>query len=50
VPLGIASGILNLVPFIGAILASAVPLLAATLQFDTVGPFAIILVTGFPPF
>ena len=29
-PLGIASGILNLVPFIGAVLAAAVPLLAAT--------------------
>ncbi len=45
VPLGIASGILNLVPFIGAILAAALPLLAATLQFDSVGPYVIILLT-----
>jgi predicted PurR-regulated permease PerM len=45
VPLGVASGILNLVPFIGAVLAAAVPLLAATLQFETVGPYAIILLT-----
>jgi predicted PurR-regulated permease PerM len=45
VPLGIASGILNLVPFIGAILAAALPLLAATLQFDSAGPYVIILLT-----
>jgi predicted PurR-regulated permease PerM len=45
VPLGIASGILNLIPFIGAILAAALPLLAATLQFDTAGPYVIILLT-----
>jgi predicted PurR-regulated permease PerM len=44
-PLGIASGILNLVPFIGAILAAALPLLGATLQFSTAGPYVIILVT-----
>lgn len=43
--LGIASGILNLVPFIGAILAAALPLLAATLQFDSAGPYVIILLT-----
>jgi predicted PurR-regulated permease PerM len=47
VPLGIASGFLNLVPFIGAILAAALPLLAATLQYDTAGPFLIILLTVF---
>jgi predicted PurR-regulated permease PerM len=47
VPLGIASGILNLIPFIGAILAAALPLLAATLQFDTAGPYVIILLTVF---
>src|SRR6202162_3762895 len=39
VPLGIASGILNLVPFIGAILAAALPLLGATLQYDSFGPY-----------
>jgi AI-2 transport protein TqsA len=47
VPLGIASGFLNLVPFIGAILAAALPLLGATLQYVTAGPFLIILVTVF---
>lgn len=45
VPLGIASGVLNLVPFIGAVLAAALPLLAGTLQFDTPGPYVLILVT-----
>jgi AI-2 transport protein TqsA len=45
VPLGIASGVLNLVPFIGAVLAAALPLLAGTLQFDTPGPYVIILMT-----
>jgi AI-2 transport protein TqsA len=44
-PLGIASGVLNLIPFIGAVLAAALPLLAATLQFDTAGPYVIILMT-----
>jgi predicted PurR-regulated permease PerM len=47
VPLGIASGFLNLVPFIGAVLAAALPLLAATLQYDTAGPYLIILLTVF---
>ena len=47
VPLGIASGFLNLVPFIGAILAAALPLLAATLQYDTAGPYLIILLAVF---
>jgi predicted PurR-regulated permease PerM len=45
VPLGIASGVLNLVPFIGAVLAAALPLLAGTLQFDTPGPYVVILLT-----
>ena len=49
VPLGIASGILNLVPFIGAVLAAALPLLAGTLQFDTPGPLRIILLTVVAP-
>ena len=42
-PLGIASGFLNLVPFMGAILAAALPLLAAILQFDSPAQFAIIV-------
>jgi AI-2 transport protein TqsA len=44
-PVGIASGILNLVPFVGGVLASALPLMAATMQFNTVAPFAIIFLT-----
>jgi predicted PurR-regulated permease PerM len=47
IPLGIASGFLNLVPFVGAILAAVLPLLGATLQYDTAGPYLIILVTVF---
>jgi len=47
VPLGIASGFLNLVPFVGAILAAALPLLGATLEYNTAGPFLIILLTVF---
>ncbi len=35
VALGIASGFLNLIPFLGIVLASIVPLLAATLQFSS---------------
>jgi len=35
VPLGIASGFLNLVPFVGAILAAALPLLAPLLEVQT---------------
>jgi predicted PurR-regulated permease PerM len=40
--LGIVSGFLNLIPFLGAVLASVIPLLAATLQFESAGPFLII--------
>src|SRR6266853_6076472 len=40
--LGIVSGFLNLIPFLGAVLASVIPLLAATLQFERAGPFLII--------
>lgn len=40
--IGVASGLLNLIPFAGIILAAAVPLLAATLQYSTPGPFLII--------
>jgi predicted PurR-regulated permease PerM len=45
VVLGVASGLLNLIPFLGVILAAVVPLLPAVLQFDTAGPFLIILFT-----
>jgi predicted PurR-regulated permease PerM len=40
--LGVASGFLNLIPFIGVLLALIVTMGAALLQFDTLGPFAII--------
>jgi predicted PurR-regulated permease PerM len=46
VALGIASGFLNLIPFLGAVLASLIPLLAATLQFGQAGPFVIIAITA----
>jgi predicted PurR-regulated permease PerM len=45
VPLGIASGFLNLVPFVGVILALLLPLMAAILQFSTPGPFILICLT-----
>src|SRR6266404_436792 len=45
VALGIASGFLNLIPFLGLVLACVVPLLAATLQFSSAGPFVIIALT-----
>jgi predicted PurR-regulated permease PerM len=45
VVLGIVSGFLNLVPFLGVVLATLVPLGAAVLQFNTAGPFAIIFMT-----
>jgi predicted PurR-regulated permease PerM len=45
VPLGIASGFLSLVPFVGGILALLLPLMAATLQFSTPGPFILICLT-----
>src|SRR2546421_3327712 len=44
VTVGIASGVLNLIPYLGVILPTAVPLLAATLQFSTAAPFLIITV------
>jgi len=43
--LGIVSGFLNLIPFLGVVLASVIPLLAATLQFGSAGPFLIIAAT-----
>ena len=45
VTLGIVSAILNLIPFLGLILAAAVPLAAALLQFNTIGPFITIAIT-----
>jgi predicted PurR-regulated permease PerM len=45
IPLGIASGLLNLVPFFGLILSLALPLAAAILQFNTPGPYIIITMT-----
>jgi predicted PurR-regulated permease PerM len=45
VVLGIASGILNLIPFFGIVLAAVVPLMPALLQFDSPGPFVIICIT-----
>jgi predicted PurR-regulated permease PerM len=45
VPLGIASGLLNLLPFLGLILSLALPIAAAMLQFSTPGPYIIIVLT-----
>jgi predicted PurR-regulated permease PerM len=45
IPLGIASGLLNLLPFLGLIAALALPLAAALLQFNTLIPFVVILLT-----
>jgi len=40
--LGTASGFLNVIPFFGAVLALALPILSALLQFHTIAPFLII--------
>jgi predicted PurR-regulated permease PerM len=45
IPLGIASGLLNLLPFLGLIFSLALPLAAAILQFNTPGPFLVITLT-----
>jgi len=45
IPLGIASGLLNLVPFLGLIFSLALPLAAALLQFNTPGPYIVITLT-----
>ena len=45
IPLGIASGLLNLLPFLGLIAALALPLAAALLQLNTPGPFIVIVLT-----
>jgi predicted PurR-regulated permease PerM len=44
-PLGIASGFLNLVPFIGLIASLALPVAGALLQFNTPGPYIVIIFT-----
>jgi AI-2 transport protein TqsA len=43
--LGSASALLNLIPFLGVILAAALPMLPALAQFDTPGPFLVIFFT-----
>jgi predicted PurR-regulated permease PerM len=45
IPLGIASGLLNLLPFLGLIASLALPLAAAMLQFNAPGPYIIITLT-----
>jgi predicted PurR-regulated permease PerM len=45
IPLGIASGLLNLLPFLGLIFSLALPLAAAVLQFNTPGPYIVITLT-----
>jgi predicted PurR-regulated permease PerM len=45
VTLGVISGMLNLIPFLGVILSMAIPLMAAIFQFHTAGPFVVIVVT-----
>lgn len=45
VVIGIFSGYLNLIPFLGLILASLLPVAAGLLEFSAVGPFLIILAT-----
>lgn len=45
VVLGIVSGFLNLIPFLGVLLAVLVPLCAAVLQFSTVGACAMVFLT-----
>ena len=45
VGLGIASGLLNLIPFLGVVLATLLPLSVAILQFNTATPFIAIVLT-----
>ena len=45
IPLGIVSGLLNLLPLLGLIASLALPLAAALLQFNTPGPFIVIILT-----
>jgi len=45
IPLGIASGLLNLLPFLGLLASLALQLAAALLQFNTPGPYIVITLT-----
>jgi predicted PurR-regulated permease PerM len=45
--IGMISGFLNLIPFLGVLLAAIVPLMAATFQFSSAAPFIIIVLTVF---
>jgi predicted PurR-regulated permease PerM len=45
ITLGIASGLLNLLPFLGLIASLALPLAAGLLQFNTPGPYLVITLT-----
>jgi predicted PurR-regulated permease PerM len=43
--LGILSGMLNLIPFLGVVIALALPLMAGVFQFHSAGPFIVIAAT-----
>ena len=45
VTLGLISGALNLIPFLGIMLAMVIPLIAGVFQFHSIGPFIVIGVT-----
>jgi len=45
VTLGLISGALNLIPFLGIMLALVIPLMAGVFQFHSAGPFIVIGVT-----
>ena len=45
VTLGLISGALNLIPFLGIMIALLVPLMAGVFQFHSAGPFIMIVVT-----
>jgi predicted PurR-regulated permease PerM len=45
VTLGMISGALNLIPFLGIMLAMVIPLIAGVFQFHSAGPFIVIGVT-----
>jgi predicted PurR-regulated permease PerM len=44
ITLGVVSGLLNLIPFVGLVLAVAVPLVAGLVQFHGTGPFLVVIV------
>jgi predicted PurR-regulated permease PerM len=43
--LGVVSGMLNLIPFLGVVLALLIPLMAGVFQFHSAGPFIVIAIT-----